>query len=270
MKVAKTPRISTSWLLNILLVLIMLVGTGASVAAAPVSAPVQGAQAGPRLEQGPDDESQALVEFRVPDEAAIEQMLALGADLAEYVRKNDDGSLTINAFVTPGERALYESMGFQAGATIEDQSTWEAAKAEREAAMAAEKAAHGCRGESSGAAPRRPRPSSAPGGVPGPVRPRRRDHHYARRLLHQLRRQLPVGLGAHLAGPAQWRRDNGDGVEGSGRGLRHRNEHVQVHRRGPVHVSPRAGADRRGRREQPRSRPWSGLPRAPEPRRRLR
>ena len=36
MKVAKTPRISTSWLVNILLVLIMLVATGASVAAAPV------------------------------------------------------------------------------------------------------------------------------------------------------------------------------------------------------------------------------------------
>ncbi len=89
----------------------------------------------------PEYEEVALVEFQLPNRAAIDQLLDLGADLAEYVRDNPDGTITINAFVTPSERALYESMGFPAGATIEDRSTWEAVRAEREAAIEAERAA---------------------------------------------------------------------------------------------------------------------------------
>jgi hypothetical protein len=135
MKIAKTPRTGTHWLLNILLVLIMLVGTAAGVAAAPAAQPT------PPADQGATDEAPALVEFRLPNVAAVDQLAALGADLAEYVRENEDGSVVVNAFVTPDQRALYESMGFVAGATIEDQSTWEAAKAQRAAAMAAEQAA---------------------------------------------------------------------------------------------------------------------------------
>ncbi|MFN3979205.1 MAG: M14 family zinc carboxypeptidase [Caldilinea sp.] len=86
-------------------------------------------------------EELALVEFQLPDRLAIDQLVELGADLAEYVRDNPDGTITINAFVTPRERAIYESMGFPAGLTVEDRSTWEAARAEREAAIAAEQAA---------------------------------------------------------------------------------------------------------------------------------
>jgi len=33
--------------------------------------------------------------------------------------------------------------------------------------------------------------------------------------------------------------DHGHGVEGSRRGIRHGDEHVQIHRRWPVHVPPR-------------------------------
>ena len=87
------------------------------------------------------EEELALVEFQLPNRAAIDQLNAVGADLAEYVRDNPDGTITINAFVTPSERAQYEAMGFPAGVTVEDRSTWEAARAEREAAIAAEETA---------------------------------------------------------------------------------------------------------------------------------
>jgi hypothetical protein len=132
----RAPYRRRPWQLAIWLLLLILIA--APVGAAPVrDDPTPPAAAG--LDTGTED--QALVEFRLPNRAAIDQLVALDADLAEYVRENDDGTVTINAFVTPDERALYESMGFQAGATIEDRSTWEAAKAEREAAIAAEKRA---------------------------------------------------------------------------------------------------------------------------------
>jgi len=108
------------------------------VLASPVAA------APPSQENNPpalDEEELALVEFQLPNRAAINDLEALGADLAEYVRDNDDGTITINAFVTPRERAQYEAMGFPAGRTVEDRSTWEAARAERAAAMAAEERA---------------------------------------------------------------------------------------------------------------------------------
>lgn len=105
---------------------------------------------------GPQDDDpvgtdRALVEFRLPDREAIEQLLTAGADLAEYLRDNEDGSVTANAFVTPSLRSYYESLGFSAGATIEDRATWEAAHADRAAACAAERqslrAAEGATGE---------------------------------------------------------------------------------------------------------------------------
>ncbi len=86
---------------------------------------------------GADD--QALVEFHLPNREAVDLLVAAGADLAEYQRENADGSVTVNAVVTPSQRAYYESLGFRVGATIEDQSTWEAARADREAAVAAER-----------------------------------------------------------------------------------------------------------------------------------
>ncbi|MDI6695088.1 MAG: M14 family zinc carboxypeptidase [Anaerolineales bacterium] len=87
------------------------------------------------------EEEVALVEFILPNRAAIDQLNAINADLAEYVNENEDGTITVHVIVTPSERAILESMGFQAGMTIEDQSTWEAAKAERETAIQAEQAA---------------------------------------------------------------------------------------------------------------------------------
>jgi hypothetical protein len=93
------------------------------------------------FDDGFEGEDRVLIEFRLPNRAAVDQLVAAGADLAEYLRENEDGSVTVNALVTPSLRAHYESLGFQAGATIEDRSTWEAAKADRAATMSAERQA---------------------------------------------------------------------------------------------------------------------------------
>jgi len=115
----------TVWLLPLALVV------------APVVAASIGDDSAPGVPPQPPDE--AVVEFRLPNREAVGLLAAVGADLAEYLRENEDGSVTVHALVTPGLRAYYESLGFQAGATIEDGSTWEAAKAERAATIAAEK-----------------------------------------------------------------------------------------------------------------------------------
>jgi hypothetical protein len=147
MKGPRVHRAGVLRLLNILLVLMMALATCASVAAAST----------PKLAPAGDSDTgsgdEALVEFRLPNIWAVDELVALGADLAKYLRQNDDGRVTVNAFITPDERALYESMGFQAGATIEDRSTWEAAKAEREAVTAAEQRARNAAENGAAAAP---------------------------------------------------------------------------------------------------------------------
>ena len=129
----------SAWQITTLLLLLALIG--APVAAAPLrDEPASSTCPAPAGD--PDaEENEALIEFQLSDRAAVDGLVALGTDLAEYLRENDDGSVTVTAFVTPSECAYYESLGYQAGATIEDQATWEAAKAEREAAMAAEQRA---------------------------------------------------------------------------------------------------------------------------------
>ena len=85
---------------------------------------------------------EALVEFNVDDRSSIEEMLALGVDLAEYRRDEGDGTFTVAAFVTPAEQAFLEGLGFRSGRTVEDRSTWEARRQERADAMAKEEASH--------------------------------------------------------------------------------------------------------------------------------
>ncbi|HMQ32238.1 MAG TPA: M14 family zinc carboxypeptidase [Chloroflexaceae bacterium] len=129
-----TPRRRAhAWLLTAWALILILLAS--PVAATPV------AQQDQTEEPGVFEEEEALVEFRLPSRAEIAQLEAIGADLAEYVRDNDDGTIMINAFVTPTERAQYEAMGFPAGVTVEDRSTWEAAIAERNATIAAEEQA---------------------------------------------------------------------------------------------------------------------------------
>jgi hypothetical protein len=121
--------------LNILLVLMMLLSISAGAYAAPASEPLSAAA------QDPGTEDVAHVEFTLPSAQAVDELLALDADLSEHLRQNPDGTVTVSAVVTPEQRAYYESLGYIAGATIEDSSTWAAARAEREAAIRAERAA---------------------------------------------------------------------------------------------------------------------------------
>lgn len=87
-------------------------------------------------------EDEALVEIHLADRLGVDSLVNMGADLAEYLRENEDGTVTVNAFVTPTERLFLETAGYRFGATIEDRDTWEARKAEREEAIAAEQGAH--------------------------------------------------------------------------------------------------------------------------------
>ena len=87
-------------------------------------------------------EEEALVEIHLPDRPAIDDLVNMGADLAEYLRENPDGTVTVNAFVTRTERLFLESKGYRFGRTIEDRSTWEARLKERDEAMAAEGISH--------------------------------------------------------------------------------------------------------------------------------
>lgn len=146
----------------------------------------------------PEAGALALVEFVLPNQAAIGQLNAVGADLAEYVHDNPDGTITINAFVTSGERAQYEAMGFPAGVTVEDQTTWDAARAEREASIEAERAAQ----EAAASAPSSEEIGASAFDPGGEVTTMRVDYftNYAGRFLSVAAR---AALGTNSGGPTQ-------------------------------------------------------------------
>ena len=90
------------------------------------------------LPLSPVEERPALMEIHLPDRESIDALAEMGVDLAEYLRENDDGTVTVNAFVTRTERLFLEARGYRFGATIEDHATWKARIKEREEAIAAE------------------------------------------------------------------------------------------------------------------------------------
>jgi hypothetical protein len=87
------------------------------------------------------DDSVSLVTFQLPNTAAVDQLNRMGADLAESVRPAPNGGVLVDAEVTADQRAQYEALGYRAIATIQDERDFEAVKAERDAAVADEKAA---------------------------------------------------------------------------------------------------------------------------------
>ncbi|HEX9891875.1 MAG TPA: M14 family zinc carboxypeptidase, partial [Actinomycetota bacterium] len=103
---------------------------------------VPGLTADPQLPLSNAADDEALVEIHLADRTAIDPLLDMGLDLAEYVREEPGGIVTA-AFVTPAERAFLETLGYVFGRTVEDRSTWEARKRERQDAMADEQAAQG-------------------------------------------------------------------------------------------------------------------------------
>ncbi len=79
----------------------------------------------------------SIVEFTVPDRAAIDNLQNLGFDLTEYSRPSDDGKLIIDAEVTPEQQAQLEAMGYPAGAVVETPQEEDAVRAHADASWAA-------------------------------------------------------------------------------------------------------------------------------------
>jgi hypothetical protein len=87
------------------------------------------------------DEGTSLVTFRLPNAAAVDTLNRMGADLAESVRPGDDGSVYVDAVVSPSGQARFEALGYRAVGTIQDQADYDAVRKERNAAIAEEQAA---------------------------------------------------------------------------------------------------------------------------------
>ncbi|WP_228010336.1 M14 family zinc carboxypeptidase [Nonomuraea phyllanthi] len=86
-------------------VVLLMVST-ALTAVSTNAGPAAPAVAGPA-----DPEPASLVTLSVPDRAAMERLTAAGADLTERVRPQPDGSVQVDAVVTPGQLAAYRSLG---------------------------------------------------------------------------------------------------------------------------------------------------------------
>lgn len=85
----------------------------------------------------PDEyEVAEVVEMLLPDRAALNYLVENGWDLGP-VGDSDDG-VVVTVIATPSELAFLQDLGFVRLGTTFDQAAWEALKAEREAALAAQ------------------------------------------------------------------------------------------------------------------------------------
>jgi hypothetical protein len=82
--------------------------------------------------------STSNVSVVVPAQADIDRLNDEGFDLVEYRRINPDGTLTVNIIATDDEIAQIKALGYEVAYTIEDEDTWRARLAERQAALDAE------------------------------------------------------------------------------------------------------------------------------------
>jgi hypothetical protein len=88
--------------------------------------------AGADTSDGPDN-----VAFIVPNQAAVDDLQKLGYDLAEYKYAQNDGSIEINAIVTPEQQAQLEAMGYKADHVVETAADGDAARKHADASWAA-------------------------------------------------------------------------------------------------------------------------------------
>src|SRR4051812_34653318 len=65
---------------------------------------------------------EALVEVNVPTQADVDSVVE-HYDAAEYKRVEDDGTITLNLFVTDEEKGALKAAGYKIGATVEDSKT---------------------------------------------------------------------------------------------------------------------------------------------------
>ncbi|HEX6291684.1 MAG TPA: M14 family metallopeptidase [Herpetosiphonaceae bacterium] len=92
----------------------------------------------------PDDldrvEPAVVARITLPDRAALDALVATGADLAEYLHQSSSG-LDVDVIATPAEIEALRQQGFNVTNTLLTEADWAARVAEREAAVAAEEAA---------------------------------------------------------------------------------------------------------------------------------
>ncbi|WP_327047349.1 M14 family zinc carboxypeptidase [Microbispora sp. NBC_01189] len=77
----------------------------------------------------------ALLRVVVPDQAAVDRLVTLGVDLAEYT-KPVDGGIEVHAVLSPGEAQSLRDQGFDVRDAISDQGDYAANIAERRQALA--------------------------------------------------------------------------------------------------------------------------------------
>jgi hypothetical protein len=87
------------------------------------------------------DDGSSLITFRLPNRAAVEQLQNADVDLGERVQANADGTVDVDAVVTPEEQAVLEAQGYKAVDTIAGPGNGATLRAERDAAIAKDKAA---------------------------------------------------------------------------------------------------------------------------------
>jgi len=88
----------------------------------------------------PSGAFESLVEIIVPNRDSVQKLVLLGADLAETVNDNKDGTASVFAYVTPAERKYYEALGYKIGRTLEDYNTYLERMQERASLMAQQEA----------------------------------------------------------------------------------------------------------------------------------
>ncbi len=149
-----------------------------------------------------------LVEIKVADRAAVEQLMAdaesVGAEFNDhYLRQNeDDGTVTVQVLGDDDQIAALRDMGYEILGTIEDEEAYWDRIAERLRAIEAEQAGRSV--AETGISPDLNR-FGLRAGVAATVD--RGDHDQPRRLLPELRRPVPLGRGVQRDhGPADGRR----------------------------------------------------------------
>ena len=200
-------------------------------------------------------EQDSLVEVTVADRGELDALVGTGADVAEYIRYNDDGTLTTQVMGTDAELQALADAGYSIGVTIQDYNDYLARLDERQAAIDASN-----RGAGGGETGEQQRRSSGCRLTLGPLRNRgTRGRHPTGRLLPELRRPLHLGRGVRRCDQLfRHRRTNAVHVMGGGgRRLLGGLQHVPVHRPRPdsrhVHVPPRDDSDRCGRLDDSRA-----------------
>ena len=180
------------------------------------------------------DEAPRLVKVTAPTDEMIHE-LEESYDVG-YLADHTEAAV----YVTDTEEAELRALGYTIGDTVEDESTWEARKAEIAATKAAEAAA--AEFAEDGVVQVGARRGAAA----------RRDRRDARVHVHQLRGSLPVRGSAQQGQHDDRRPDAGPVVRGPRRRVPARGEHGQVRRRRRVHVPPPARLAARRVREHRR------------------